>query len=231
MKILMTHYKPSINLVFILTKDLLKVKIVLSFKGENLVNHYFSNNEKLKSEIRLLKYTYGEYTLMFNSDLGVFAKDSIDEGSRTLLETYFTHGRKSVSVLDVGSGYGFLGISLAKIMDCNVSMIDVNDRALHLTKMNLKENKVEANVFKSNVYESVNEKFDVIISNPPIKAGKEVYLKIIDDAFNYLNKGGQLWFVMRTNHGVKTVYKNLKNKVNTEIMIRNKGFYVICCQI
>lgn len=188
---------------------------------------YFDNNENLKSELRILNYKYENYNLKFYSDLGVFSKDKIDEGSKLLLETYIKYGAKDKKILDVGCGIGFLGISLNKIMGASVDMIDINNRALHLTKMNLKENKAEGNVFVSNIYENVKEVYDVIITNPPIRAGKKVYLTIINEAFNHLTKDGELWFVMRTNHGVKTVVKNLKNLADVKVLEKNCGFYVV----
>ncbi len=188
---------------------------------------YFDNNENLKSELRILNYKYENYNLKFYSDLGVFSKDKIDEGSKLLLETYIKYGKKEKKILDVGCGIGFLGISLNKIMGASVDMIDINNRALHLTKMNLKENKAEGKVFVSNIYENVKEVYDVIITNPPIRAGKKVYLTIINESFNYLTKDGELWFVMRTNHGVKTVVKNLKNLADVKVLEKNCGFYVV----
>lgn len=188
---------------------------------------YFDNNENLKSELRILNYKYENYNLKFYSDLGVFSKDKIDEGSKLLLETYIKYGKKEKKILDVGCGIGFLGISLNKIMGASVDMIDINNRALHLTKMNLKENKAEGKVFVSNIYENVKEVYDVIITNPPIRAGKKVYLTIINESFNYLTKDGELWFVMRTNHGVKTVIKNLKNLADVKVLEKNCGFYVV----
>lgn len=188
---------------------------------------YFDNNENLKSELRILNYKYENYNLKFYSDLGVFSKDKIDEGSKLLLETYIKYGKKEKKILDVGCGIGFIGISLNKIMGARADMIDINNRALHLTKMNLKENKAEGNVFVSNIYENVKDVYDVIITNPPIRAGKKVYLTIINEAFNHLTKDGELWFVMRTNHGVKTVIKNLKNLADVKILEKNCGFYVV----
>lgn len=188
---------------------------------------YFDNNENLKSELRVLNYKYENYNLKFYSDLGVFSKDKIDEGSKLLLETYIKYGKKEKKILDVGCGIGFLGISLNKIMGARADMIDINNRALHLTKMNLKENKAEGNVFLSNIYENVKDAYDVIITNPPIRAGKKVYLTIINEAFNHLTKDGELWFVMRTNHGVKTVIKNLKNLADVKVLEKNCGFYVV----
>lgn len=188
---------------------------------------YFDNNENLRSEIRKLNYKYDSYSFIFNSDLGVFSKDKIDEGSKLLAECYFKYGKRDISLLDVGCGIGFLGISISKIMNANVDMVDVNNRAIHLCKMNMKENDVDGRVWNSNVYDDVKDSYDVIISNPPIRAGKNVYLRIIEEAFNHLNNDGELWFVMRTNHGVKTVIKNLKAKYNVDVLAKEKGFYVV----
>ena len=188
---------------------------------------YFENDNNLKSELRKINYNYKDYNFSFYSDLGVFSKDKIDEGSKLLAETYFLNGNKNISVLDVGCGIGFLGITIAKIMNSNVDMIDINDRALHLSKMNNKENKTDCSIFKSNIYECINKKYDCIITNPPIRAGKKVYLTIINDSFNHLSENGELWFVMRTNHGVKTVIKNLKEKYQVDVLNKSLGFYVV----
>ena len=109
-------------------------------------------------------------------------------------------------------------------------MIDINKRALHLTKINLKNNHVEANVLESNIYENINDKFDVIITNPPIRAGKNVYMTIILDSFKYLQHNGELWFVMNKDHGAKTVMRELERTYDLHILKKSKGFLVIMCK-
>ena len=189
---------------------------------------YFDNNENLDSKLRILKYKYQDVNFNFYSDLGVFSKDRIDYGSILLVETYLKYHSEPVDVLDVGCGYGFIGCVSCKINGGNVDMVDVNNRALHLSKMNQKENDIaNLNIFNSNIYDNVTKKYDAVITNPPIRAGKSVYLTIINAAFNHLNVDGELWFVMRNNHGVKTVIKDLSKKYNTSVLKKDAGYYVV----
>ena len=193
---------------------------------------YFDNNENLDSKLRILKYKYQDVNFNFYSDLGVFSKDRIDYGSILLVETYLKYHSEPVDVLDVGCGYGFIGCVIGKINGGNVDMVDVNNRALHLSKMNQKENSVSSlNIFNSNIYDNVMKKYGVVITNPPIRAGKGVYLTIINAAFNHLNVDGELWFVMRKDQGAKSIQKLLNEHYNVEIKGKDKGFYIFCCKM
>ena len=194
------------------------------------MSQYFTNDENLKSEYRNIIYKYNDYTFNFTSDLGVFSKDRIDFASKLLVEAYFKYGRKNINILDVGCGYGFIGITLSKIMNSNVDMIDVNKRAIHLTNINIKNLKANARVFLSYVYENVDKKYDVIISNPPIRAGKKVYMDIILNAKNYLADSGEFYFVMNKDHGVKTVIKEIKDVYDVNVLNKDKGFFIILCK-
>ena len=192
------------------------------------MEHYFTNNEALKSELRIIDYKYKEHVFHFNSDNGVFSKDKIDFGSRLLIETLLNQNNKDISsILDVGCGYGFMGIVLSKVLNCPTTLIDVNKRAVHLTKMNIKENRVEAASFVSDIYETVTEKYDCIITNPPIRAGKEVVLSILKNAIHYLNEEGMLWFVIRKDQGAKSIKKEIEKIYETNIVKKDKGFYII----
>lgn len=194
------------------------------------MSQYFTNDENLKSEYRNIIYKYQDFVFTFTSDLGVFSKDRVDFASKLLVETYFNYGRKNINVLDVGCGYGFIGITLSKIMNSNVDMIDVNKRAVHLSNLNIKNLNVNANAFLSDVYENVNKKYDVIISNPPIRAGKKIYMDIILNAKNYLNENGEFYFVMNKDHGVKTVIRDIKDVYDIDVLKKEKGFFVILCK-
>ena len=195
------------------------------------MDHYFTNNQNLKSEIKKLEYFYEGKTFNFLSDNGVFSKDHIDYGSKLLLETFLKNHKSVGSVLDVGCGYGFMGIVIAKILQSNVTMVDVNKRALHLTNRNLSENKVEAKIFESDGYQNINDKYDVIITNPPVRAGKKVLLDILIGAKDHLNENGELWYVLRKDHGAKSMEKILNEHYQVETIEKSKGFYIFCCKI
>ena len=196
------------------------------------MEHYFTNNENLKSEINKLSYSYDNYVFSFLSDNGVFSKTKIDYGSKFLLETYLKNSDRQIdSFLDVGCGYGYIGICLSKILGVKGTLIDINKRALHLTKRNMDLNKVNIEAFESSAYENVKDKYDLIITNPPIRAGKKVLLDILEGAKDHLNNDGECWFVMRKDHGVKTMIKTLENTYNCEIIDKSKGFYVVKLKI
>ncbi len=192
-----------------------------------MTEHYFTNNGDLKSETRLIQYNYGDGVLEFTSDLGVFSKNKLDYGSRLLIENYIEHGRNNIDLLDVGCGYGFIGLSLARIKNTNSTMVDVNKRAVHLTQMNIKNNKIKNAVcFESNIYESVEGLYDVVITNPPIRTGRETVLTFLRDSKKYLKPGGELWFVMRKDQGALTVAKKLEDLYKIEIIDKSKGFLI-----
>lgn len=190
------------------------------------MEHYFTNNENLKSEIRKINYNYESFSFTFLSDLGVFSKDKIDYGSKVLVENYLKYNHDNKKILDVGCGYGFIGIVLSKVTNSYVEMVDVNKRALHLTERNINENKVNAKAYMSDAYQSIKDKYDVIITNPPIRAGKEKVLEILNGSVEHLNSGGELWFVIRKDQGAKSIVKVLNKELIVENTEKSKGFYI-----
>jgi len=191
------------------------------------VNQYFTNNENLKSNIKTIQFTIFDETYILYSDNGVFSKDGVDFGTRLLLETLLMNEMQG-KVLDVGCGYGPIGLTIKKRTNCQVDMVDVNQRALHLTEKSAVKNNLIVNVYKSDAYENVEGIYDFIITNPPIRAGKKKVYEILIGAYGYLTDNGALWFVMRKDQGVKSTLKDLENYYNLSIKSRKKGFFVIC---
>ena len=195
------------------------------------LNQYFTNNDQLKSEKRVISYYYGSTCYDFLSDNGVFSKKKVDFGSITLIETYLKNKKDIKNFLDVGCGYGFLSIVLAKELKINHGVgVDVNLRALNLAEENTKLNQVSVSFKESNIYENVEGLFDLIITNPPIRAGKRVVMDILLGAKNHLQPEGELWAVIRKDQGTKSIIKALLNTYRVEIKEKNKGFYVFCCK-
>lgn len=196
------------------------------------MEHYFTNNTNLRSELQSIIYENKGQVFTFFSDLGVFSKDKIDYGSRVLVDTILAKEKHiPKTLLDVGCGYGFLGIVLAKGFDSEVMLVDVNKRAVHLSERNLKQNKVKGKALESNIYDSVVGTFDLIVTNPPIRAGKTVVLEILEKAKDYLNPDGVLWFVIRKDQGAKSILKQLEPIYTCEIVKKDKGFYIMRAKI
>lgn len=194
------------------------------------MDHYFTNTNDLKSEIKKLDFSYNDYSFIFFSDNGVFSKSHIDYGSKVLLESFLNSGIKPKSILDVGCGYGFIGIVLAKLLNASVTMSDVNKRALHLAKMNISENNIKANIIESAGYENITDKYDLIITNPPVRAGKKVILDILEGAKDHLNEDGSLWYVLRKDQGAKSILKILEKHYKIENVKKSNGFYIFYCK-
>lgn len=193
------------------------------------MSHYFENDKNLKSEIRELSYKYNSSFFIFYSDNGVFSKNNIDYGSRLLIETYLKENDiNEKRVLDVGCGYGFLGIMISRVTDSYVEMIDINKRAVHLTNMNIKRYKdFKGKTYVSNVYENVEGKYDIIITNPPIRIGKEKLLEILIGAFDHLEDNGLLYYVIRKDQGALSIKKILEeNGINVEVINKDKGYFI-----
>ena len=190
------------------------------------MEHYFTNNENLKSEFRKINYSYMDSSFTFTSDLGVFSKNKVDYGSKVLVETILKEKFTKKRILDVGCGYGFIGIVLSKITNSYVDMIDINKRAVHLSLMNIENNKVNASAFISDAYENIKETYDYIVTNPPIRAGKQKVLEVLLNAKEHLNKDGILYYVIRKDQGAISISEKLKSKYNVELLKKDKGFYI-----
>ena len=194
------------------------------------MSQYFDNVD-LKSNIEKYKTRIFDKKFCFNTDNGVFSKSKLDFGTRCLLENLPLEEIKG-EILEVGCGYGVIPIILTRIVDKIESFdaVDVNKRALHLAEMNKKENFApKVNFFLSDCYKNINKKYDVIISNPPIRAGKNIVYEIVMNARNYLKEDGKLFIVINKDQGAKSLYKDLEKVYKCELINKKKGFWIIKC--
>lgn len=195
------------------------------------MEHYFTSDPTVKSEERIIEYKIKGKTLTFISDNGVFSKNHIDSATELLVKTIYdeVHGK----ILDVGCGYGVIGITLATSQEIKeVTMIDINHRALELAKRNSAKNKVsdKIKVLESNGFEQIKEKYNAIITNPPIRVGKSVIYQMYADAKEHLLDGGALYIVINKKHGAPSTIKYLEELFgNAEVLDKKAGFNVIKC--
>ena len=191
------------------------------------MGHYFIN-EDLEHNKKIIKVIIKNEDFSFITDNGVFSKKGLDFGTRTLLEN-LDYKNINGKILDFGCGYGSIGIIVSKFTGLEVDMLDINKRSIELAKENSKLNKVKTNIFESNIYENVQDKYDYIISNPPIRVGNEILYKILFEAKDLLNDNGKLIIVVNKDQGAKSLMEKLKKFYNVNLIAKNKGFFVILC--
>ena len=193
------------------------------------MSHYFTN-ENLESNLKKMQVCISLKNFNLYTDNGVFSKKGLDFGSRTLIDALLKENIFG-DVLDLGCGYGSIGIILYSFFNINLDMVDVNLRAIHLAKMNAKENDVKnVSIFSSNIYENIVKKYDFIITNPPIRAGKEVVYKFLFEAKEHLKKDGILYYVINKEQGAKSSIRDLEKIAKVNVIEKNKGFFVIKCK-
>lgn len=190
------------------------------------MEHYFSEKQESHLNLKKIRQKIKGVDFEFYTSSGVFSKEKIDKGTLILAENMIVD--KKCSVLDIGCGIGILGIAAARLYDANVVMSDINKRAVMLAKKNIKLNNIKAEIYNGNLYEKINKNdFDVILSNPPQTAGKEVCFKLIEQSKNYLKNNGNLQLVARHNKGGKTLSKKMEEVFgNVKAIAKKAGYWV-----
>ncbi|MEY8749067.1 class I SAM-dependent methyltransferase [Alkalicoccobacillus gibsonii] len=192
--------------------------------------HYYSNKPSTPSEQKTWSTELRGFSLRLTSDRGVFSKHEVDFGSRTLIE-HFQFPEVEGDLLDVGCGYGPIGLTLAKAdPERTVHLLDVNERACTLARMNARQNRVEnVLVFESDGFDKVpHEEYAAILTNPPIRAGKATVFSIYEQAHAHLKSGGELWVVIQKKQGAPSTLEKLRQLFGeVETVEKNKGYFII----
>lgn len=185
------------------------------------MSHYYSEEPSTPLKTKTIEVCVRGHCFKFITASGVFSFGKLDRGTELLIESMIL--QPGWRVLDLGCGYGPIGIVASRFVDY-VVMTDVNRRAVSIAKKNLKINGVRnAEVRWGSLYEPVaGEKFDSIITNPPVHAGKEVLREIVINAPRHLNDGGYLQLVIKTKQGAKYI-KSLMDETFTEVRELAKG--------
>ena len=190
-------------------------------------DQYYTADPHSESKPMPCAFPYRGYGLNFMTDAGVFSKGELDVGTRLLLDAL---PALSGDVLDLGCGWGAIGVAVAKAnREARVVMADVNHRALGLAKDNCARNGVTAEVVESDGMAAVmGRTFDAVITNPPIRAGKQVIYKMFADAAVSLKEDGALYLVIRKQQGAESCVKYLKTLFDeVEKLDKSAGFWVL----
>ncbi|MBF0780175.1 MULTISPECIES: class I SAM-dependent methyltransferase [unclassified Granulicatella] len=199
-----------------------------------MTNHYYTNQSEVISQERKHTIHVANLALQMYTDNGVFSKMGLDFGSRVLIETLLQEKLCAGNILDVGCGYGPIGITLAKYYpDKFIQMVDINERAVHLANKNIELNTVtNAHALHSNLYEHIEDfQLACIVSNPPIRAGKSVVHHIIEHAHEHLASEGKLIIVIQKKQGAPSAQKKMESIFgNVTLLNREKGYWILCSQ-
>lgn len=193
------------------------------------MSHYYLNDESVKDDIKEINVIVKGSKYKFKTNSGVFSKHGLDFGSRLLIEeAYIPETAKSIA--DIGSGYGPIGIILASLnVNVVANLYEINSKAVELSKENAQLNNVNnIKINLNNILENVEETFDVILTNPPIRAGKEVVFSIYEQAYSHLNNNGLLYVVIQKKQGAESSFKKINDLFkNATVLTKSKGYWII----
>jgi len=190
---------------------------------------YFTKNPSTLSRIASAVWAHSGQEYEFLTDSGVFSRAHVDFGSKTLIECL---PNLTGRVLDLGCGYGFIGLAV-KILNpqADVVLCDVNQRALSLARENAKRLNLLVDVRESDGYSGIDGRFDAILTNPPVRAGKAVYYPWFEGAPERLNLVGALYVVLQRKQGAPSAAKRLGEMFpHVETIARDAGYHVLAAR-
>lgn len=195
-----------------------------------MAEQYFAQEPHAEHDIHEIEFNLADSNLHLKTDAGVFSKSRIDYGSVALMKQVMELDLVPGKILDLGTGYGPMGLMLAKkYPERALDLVDVNERALELARTNAEFNAItNVNIFTSDIYETVTERYALIVTNPPIRAGKKVVNQIHEQALDHLLSGGQIVTVLQKKQGAPSARKLLTATFgNCDILARDKGYYIL----
>ncbi|MCE5038455.1 class I SAM-dependent methyltransferase [Staphylococcus auricularis] len=197
------------------------------------MSHYYDEQPDVASDIQTFDYHYDDQSITLQTDAGVFSKGKIDFGSDLLVRTFLKQNPPGPvkTIADVGCGYGPIGLMIGKMEPHNhVDMLDVNLRALKLARHNAKSNHIDnVSVIESDGFDQVDEQqYDYVLTNPPIRAGKETVHRIFEEAHQHLKKNGTLYVVIQKKQGMPSAKEKMRALFdNVEVLEKSKGYYIL----
>ena len=195
--------------------------------------HYYSEKQDgIESNPSEFIFNFRDHSFKFHTDNGVFSKDYIDYGTFAMLKA-FKPNDIDLPILDMGAGYGPIGIVISKLYNKQTHMCEINERAYNLILKNIEENKANSIAYHSNLFDNLPSDlvFSSVITNPPIRAGKDVVFQIYEGAFQRLALNGELWVVIQKKQGAPSSKAKLESLFsNCEIITRDKGYYILKCK-
>lgn len=205
-------------------------------KIENNQNYYFTENPDLSHEIKKIPYQLGEKQFSFFTDLGVFSKDKVDRGTdlmlKAVLQDLSSIDLSPVHCLDFGCGYGVVSIVLGTFFDEQIWQgVDINQRAVDLAQKNAQLHHLKNQYCQADGISEMEQSFDLILLNPPIRTGKKVYYELFRQAACHLAENGCFYIVIQRKQGADSAVKFLSD-LFSEVMIIDKtgGYRTIRCR-
>lgn len=194
-------------------------------------DHYYSKKPKGEEKLSTWETELGNVPFVFTTSTGVFSKSDVDFGSRLLIETIKKPDIQA-PILDLGCGYGPIGLSLAKQYPKTlIKMIDINERAIKMSKLNANQNQIDnVDIEQSDGFEVIkeDEKYALIVTNPPIRVGKKFIYALFETSKRYLKPNGELWIVIQKKQGAPSAIKFLEEHFKeVSVEERQKGYFII----
>ncbi len=205
-------------------------------KTENHPSHYYTANPDLSHEIKQISYQLKDEQFTFFTDNGVFSKDKVDRGTdlllKAVLQDFFANDLKPIHCLDFGCGYGVVSVVLGTLFPKQVWQgVDINQRAVALAKKNAQLHRLKYEYRQADGISELNQKFDLILLNPPIRTGKKVYYELFKQAAGRLAEDGCFYIVIQRKQGSDSAFKFLAG-IFSEVMTIDKtgGYHTIRCR-